>query len=273
MNITNEEFNEIRDIMYKRTGVFLKPTKKPLVVSRLRTRLEELNLNSFRSYIALLNDLQGQELEIFVNAITTNETFFFRHPGQFNFLMENIFPDIANTKQNHPEIRMWSAACSTGEEPYSLAIAAMEFLKKHPGLQFKIYASDINSDVIAKAKHAQYSERSLKEVPSSVRERYFKPVPGEGTKRESEFELDIKVRDTVEFRQHNLLKSFAYKNLDIIFIRSVMIYFTREIKQKIINLLQKNLLPGGYLFISLSEHLSDIDMNLKLVQNGIYQKI
>ena len=261
--------------MHSRTGVALKPTKKPLVVSRLRKRLEELKLNGFTAYIPLLEQSNSSELEVFINAITTNETYFFRHIKQFNFLYEKILPDFlyANQTTSNREFRIWSAACSSGEEPYSLAISCQEFFKARGGWRFKVYASDINSEVIAEAKIAQYPERSFKEMPPELKTRYFHPLPPQGKQLAVLYQLDQTIKSKVEFFQHNLLKPPEGKMMDVIFLRNVMIYFDKPVKEKVVNLIEKNLKPGGYFFISLSETLSDINSNLKNLHSSIYQKI
>lgn len=264
----------IKTLMYNRTGVLLRPTKKPLVVSRLRKRLEELRLSDFTGYIKLLENPKGAEFEIFVNAITTNETYFFRHTKQFNFLFEHIFPAVMERKKSERhEVRIWSAACSTGEEPYSIAIACREFFKKYPDWQYKIFASDVNSDVLAGAAEARFPEKSMKEVPESLKSKYFKPVkPETGKAPRLEYALDGAVKKDVEFLRHNLLKPFAKRDIDIVFLRNVMIYFNRETKQKVVHLLQENIAWGGFLFVSLAESLSDIPSSLKFIETGIYQK-
>ncbi len=266
LEITDTDFQRICEIMHSRTGVALKPTKKPLVVSRLRKRLEELEIDGFGKYISLLEKNNSSELEIFINAITTNETYFFRHIKQFNYLFEKILPDFLSENQatSNREFRIWSAACSTGEEPYSIAIACQEFFSKHAGWKFKVYASDVNSEVIADAKEAQYPERSFKEMPATLRARYFKPVSTDSKRPVHLFELDSSMRSKVEFFQHNLLHKHEGKLMDVIFLRNVMIYFDKPVKEKVVNLLEGNLKPGGYFFISLSETLGDINCGLHL---------
>ncbi len=274
LDITDKEFQRICEIMHSRTGVALKPTKKPLVISRLRKRLEELKISGFSGYIPLLEQSNSAELEIFINAITTNETYFFRHIKQFNFLFEHILPEFIEQNQStaNREFRVWSAACSSGEEPYSIAISCQEFFKKHPGWRFRVFASDINSEVINDAKEAQYPERSFKEMPTPLKDRYFRIAPSDNKRMMVLYELDQSIKSKVEFFQHNLLKQPPGKMMDVIFLRNVMIYFDNPVKEKVVNLLENNLKMGGYFFISLSETLSDITSGLKNLNSSIYQR-
>ena len=158
--ITDNEFNRLRDIMYEVTGVRLTDAKKHLAVFRLRRRLAELKIDRFCDYLAMLKTPGSLELETFINAITTNETFFYRHPQQFDWLSEKVLPDLLRRKKGagQGEIRIWSAACATGEESYSIAIVCKMFFQMHPDWKFALYASDINSAVLEFSKAGRYGE-------------------------------------------------------------------------------------------------------------------
>ena len=274
IDITKKEFEAIKEVMYTKTGVFLKDTKKPLVSSRLRKRMEELGLKKFSEYIPKLKEGGTQELEILINALTTNETYFFRHTKQFNYLYEKALPFVMGKKKlgQNRVIRIWSGACSTGEEPYSLAISCREFFKEKRDWKVEIYATDVNSEVLDFAQAGKYRERSLKEVPDVLKKRYF----DEGVAEKggyATFQLKDFVRKEVKFMQHNLLKPFAQRNFDIIFLRNVLIYFDRKSKKVVVGNLENCLSPGGYLFISLAESLNDVETRLKYLETGIYQKV
>lgn len=272
LNITEAEFNKIKDIVYKKVGVFLKPSKKQLVVSRLRSRLEKLKLNSFSDYIKILDDSNSPEFEIFVNAITTNETYFFRHIKQFDFIRDSILPDFIKNSSNGPkEIIFWSAACSTGEEPYTLSIVCKEFFNKHPGFSYKIIATDINSDVINLAKQGIYTNKSLREMPPALISKYFTKI-GANKLNSIDYKISQEIVKKVEFKKHNLLNQFFLKNIDVVFLRNVMIYFDSDTKQKVVSNIFNNICPKGYFVISLSESLIDVKVNYSFVQSGIYRK-
>ncbi|NLO92304.1 MAG: protein-glutamate O-methyltransferase CheR [Elusimicrobia bacterium] len=204
--LTDRDFQRIQETMYERTGVLLKSSKKPLVVARLRKRLLELGMSTFAQYLAHLAKQGEAEMEILVNAITTNETFFFRHSEQFNMLYESILPEICAAREasgGELKLQVWSAACSSGEELYSLAIALLEFFKSKPRWRFKVCASDINTEVLREAAAGEYGERSVKYVSDTLKERYFRKV--DGAAGHSMYVLKPALKQYVEFRQHNLL--------------------------------------------------------------------
>lgn len=269
LEITDRDFTELRDIMHKRTGVFLKETKKPLVVTRLRKRLEELGIKNYSEYLTRLKAPQSTELEFFINAITTNETYFFRHTKQFNYLLDTVLPALHGQKRS---ATLWSAACSTGEEPYSLAIVCNEFSKKNRGFTAKIFATDVNSDVVEFSKKGVYPERSLRETPEEIKKLYFKPVEADTKFKKTLFALDPALKAKVQFGTHNLLEPFRHGNIDVVFLRNVMIYFQSDIKQKVVTNIQARVAAQGYLFISLSESLNDIRSDFSFIHSGIYRK-
>lgn len=272
--INDAEFCALRDIMYEVSGVKLLPTKKPLVVARLRKRLRDLGINSFQEYLERIRKPHNDELELFVNAITTNETFFYRHPEQFHILKKNILPSFLNREAivQRPELSIWSAACSSGEEPYSISLLCKEFLQEHPHWRITIFASDINSHVLNFCKKAVYNRRSVSRMPVLVRKTYFDVIPPDATNREERYRLHADIVNSVIFMHHNLLKPFPKENLDIVFLRNAMIYFDRSSKQKAVQLIEGKLNIGGYLFVSLTESLNDIQTKLRYLQMGIYQK-
>lgn len=274
VQLSDEEFNSLRDIMYQASGVWLAPTKKPLVVARLRRRLKDLGVETFAQYLDIVQKKYHEELELFVNAITTNETFFYRHPEQFYFLVKNVLPSLVVKEQTvpNPELRVWSAACATGEEAYSISILCREFFKNYPCWRITIYASDINSSVLEFCRKAVYSERSVSKMPKYLKKMYFDRIEPDASYKKPEYQLSQDIVQSVRFLHHNLLKPFPYKDFDIVLLRNVMIYFDRASKQKVVSLVEDNLTPGGYLLTSLAESLYDVQTSLQYVQAGVYQK-
>ncbi len=272
--LSDDEFHALRDIMYGASGVKLLATKKPLVISRLRKRLKELEIDNFNDYLKLIDKPHSKELEIFINAITTNETFFYRHPEHFHFLTKTILPSFLEREETSakPELKIWSAGCSTGEEPYSVAIACREFFKNHPQWNIIIYATDINSAVLDFCRKGVYSERSVERMPRYLRKQYFDAVEADAPYKGQQFHLHKDIVHSVKFLRHNLLRTFPIENFDIIFLRNVMIYFDRVSKQKVISLIERNLIQGGYFFTSMAESLYDTRSHLRFVHTGIYQK-
>jgi chemotaxis protein methyltransferase CheR len=270
ITITDKEFELVRDIMYKNTGVFLRDSKKPLVIVRLKKRLEELGYTNFTQYIDFFNKNCASEMEFFVNAITTNETFFYRHEKQFEYLTQTVFPEIMKNRPSR-EIAIWSAACSSGEEPYTLALVCKDFFASKPGWKYSIYASDINSKVIAKAKEAVYSERSVSKVPPALSKKFFTQQAKETFFNAKFFALDRSIVNSVTFMQHNLLKPFP-KQVDVVFLRNALIYFEPKSKQTVLETVTKIMRDDGYLFLSPAENTHDVNVPLDTVGLSIYRK-
>jgi chemotaxis protein methyltransferase CheR len=261
-NLNQREFDLLKEFMYKETGVFLKPSKKTLVVTRLRSRLKALNLDSFKKYYDILkNPTQKAEREYFVNSITTNETYFNRNESQFNYFKNTIIPMYI--KKGQKSIKIWSAASSTGEEAYSLAIILMETLKNLSSWRINIYASDVNSDVIKTAREGIYPEDRLKRLTPALKKKYFKQKEGKFNK--AIYEINSNIKSMVSFFQHNLLYPSQYKDLDIVFVSNVLIYFDMISKQKVIDNISRSLNDKGYLFLGQSESLMGLKHNFKFV--------
>lgn len=269
IELTHAEFTDIRDVMYEHTGVFLKDSKKALVFARLRKHVEELGMKTFAEYIKLLKLSNKKEIEFFINAITTNETFFFRGMDHFDFLEQNLFPDMKTGKRT--SLKVWSAAASSGEESYSVAMHVLEKLPSTAHSKVKIIASDINSDVLAKAREGVYRPTSLKSITPAIKSKYFTQKQGTvGV----EFALDDKVKRMVSFRQHNIKKLFAEKMFDVVFLRNVLIYFDPESKEKVIEMISKVIRPGGYLFLGHAESLMHLEEKYKYqyIRPSVFKK-
>ncbi len=264
LKILDQEFESLKKIIYTHSGINLKPTKKTLLISRLRARLIELNIVTFTDYINYIHAHQRTELQYLINAVSTNETYFMRHNAHFDYLKKSAFPDFMKYFPSQ-KCRIWSAASSTGEEAYSLAITCSEYKKLHPNFSFEITASDINTDIINTARNALFSQHSLKRLSDRQLKIYFK---AEG----SHFRLYPEISNMVQFKQHNLLNPVTMGSFHIIFLRNVLIYFDSKSKQKVHDNITNSLTPNSHLFISLSESLYDINTSLKLISTGIFKK-
>ena len=275
LTMTNETFANLRLFIYKSCGIYFQDSKKYLLESRISKRLNSLGLKSFDDYLKYLNSPSGrQELNQLFEVITINETYFFREEQQIEAFEKIIIPDVVKSLTNkvNPTIRIWSAACSTGEEPYTLALVIMEKLKPlYPNIQFQILASDINKGVIETAKRATFKDYSIKNVPPNYLSKYF-------TQQTNTYILNDDVKDTVKFIQMNLFDPAAMKtviNCDVIFCRNVLIYFDVPSKQQVVSSIYDSLNRGGYLFIGYSESLHGITKAFKLVhlqKSMAYQK-
>lgn len=274
-NISDDDFNALRSIMYEQTGVNLSDSKRMLIAARLRKRLEELSLSDFHAYRQYLKSHSQSEMSVFINAITTNETYCFRHSNQFNFLHDVILKQCVTQKKTVKpnEVRIWSGASSTGEEPYSLMITCEEFFKSHTSWKYTLKASDVNTDVLDQARRAVFNERSVSKVPPALLDKYFEKKAAEKAFQNFTFEVKSKYKSKITFFQHNLLNVLQGEVFDVIFLRNVIIYFDSEIKKKVTLNVLKSLKPGGYLIISLSENLMDCSSDIKSLGKGIYQKV
>jgi chemotaxis protein methyltransferase CheR len=261
--LSQKEFELLKDLMYKETGVFLKPSKKALVISRLRNRLIALRLNSFKKYYDILrNPLELDEREYFVNSITTNETYFYRNGNQFNYLKNTVIPKYNKERggiNGNKKIRIWSSASSTGEEAYTIAILLREGLTNINSWKIDIYASDVNSEVLKTAKNGIYSEGRLKRLSPAIIKRYFKKQEKKKPFDKHTYLISDTIRSMVTFYKHNLLVPSKNNSLDIVFLSNVLIYFDLESKRKVIHNISRSLAENGYLFLGQSESLMGIN--------------
>jgi len=262
--LTDREFEKFRIMIYRIAGISMGPVKKPLVSSRLMKRVRYYELQSFGDYFDLINDSDNrQELQVAVDLLTTNETYFFREQKHFDFLQQKVFPLLPANQT----LRVWSAACSSGEEPYSIAMLAQECLGSG---RWSICASDLSTRVIETARIGVYPQSRTVNIPQDYLTRYC--LKGIGS-QEGKVMVDGDIRRHVHFFQHNLKESYQTDDMfDVIFLRNVMIYFDLETKRKVVEKLLPLLRPGGYFFISHSETLNGVSSELKLVQPAVYQK-
>lgn len=262
--ISNSEFDSIRTFIYDHVGIKLSDEKKMLVTSRLSKRLKYYSLASFSEYFDLMiaSPLDGEQ-QIAIDLLTTNETYFFREPKHFSFLEREYLPNWKSGKT----LRVWSAASSTGEEAYSIAMLLDDVLGSRP---WEIFGSDISSRVLKKARQGLYPQHRIEGIPREYLRKYCLKGVGE---HEGYLLLDKKLRQKVTFSSVNLKKPIGDVGLfDVIFLRNVLIYFDAETKQKIIRQLVEKMQPEGYLFIGHSESLKGICDGLEAVIPTVYRK-
>lgn len=263
--INNAEFNLFKSFIYNHAGITLSDSKKPLVTSRLAKRLKHHGLFNFKDYYDLISNTKHEdEQQIALNLLTTNETHFFREPKHFDFLKNNVLPKHPKNKP----FRVWSAACSSGEEPYTIAMILNEGLKD---TAWDVFGSDISTSVLNKAKLACYPISRAEEVPRPYLLKYCLKGTGESS---GTMLIDRQLRQRVQYRKMNLLEPYpdTMGVFDIIFLRNVMIYFDIETKKSITKKMLPMLRTGGLLIISHSESLNGINSDFELVMPSIYQK-
>lgn len=266
---TQKDFDHLRKLVTQHSGITLSDAKKSLVYGRLARRLRKLGLTSFKEYCQILDGGDEEELSNFINAITTNLTSFFRENHHFDFLNKKLLPAY---KQNNSSrrLRIWSAGCSTGEEPYSIAATLYDFFKADTGWDIKILATDLDTNVVAHGKAGIYNEKTIEDLSSQQRQRWFKK--GTGT-NEGMYRVIPEIRQMITFRPLNLMREWPMKNqFDIIFCRNVVIYFDKEAKKKLFERYANIMPDDGYLFIGHSENLFRTSDRFDSIGHTIYQK-
>lgn len=275
LDITTEEFQKIADLIYKHAGIKLKDTKRQLVRSRLKKRLRKLEINNFSDYYQRVqSDQTGEELSYLLQAISTNVTSFFREEKHFDYMREVIIPELLekyNTTSERTYLHFWSAACSTGQEPYTMAITLLENIPNPENYRIRILGTDISREALQSAKRGVYRMKDVEDVPQMIRDRYFNTVTVNG---ERKVQVTEEVREMVTYGYLNLNgNDFPFsKKFDLIFCRNVTIYFDNPVVQKLINKFERHMKSDGYLFMGHSESLAGIDHNLSFKKATIYQK-
>jgi len=262
--MTTKEFELFRGFIYAHAGIDLAPAKQVMVASRLTKRVNYYQLNTFTEYFDLAMNVENrQELQMLVDILTTNETYFFREPKHFDFLQNEI---LKPWRGDH--FKLWSAASSSGEEAYSIAMMLAENLRAK---KWSVLGTDLSIKVLKKAQQGIYMMDRLELLDDKLMEKYC--LKGVRT-QEGTFRVGDKLRDNVRFKQLNLMKPMPAKigMFDVIFLRNVLIYFDNETKKQVVERIIAALKPGGHFFISHSETLSRITDKLEMVQPSIYIK-
>jgi len=257
IELHDNEFKTFQKVIFEAVGITLNDSKKTLVQSRLNRRMVHYKLDSFTTYLRIIAVNSSEKMQM-INLITTNETYFFREEAHFNFMKKII--------ASRNDIRIWSAASSVGAEAYSLAMLCNEAFS-----DWKIYGSDINSEVIKKARMGLYPLSWIDKIPDNLKSKYC--LKGKGN-YEGQFLIDRELTKNMSFFENNLLKiNTKIGQFDVIFLRNVLLYFNDETKQKVVENVVANLKTGGYLIISLTENLQSVQIPfLKQVATSIYQK-
>jgi chemotaxis protein methyltransferase CheR len=261
--LTEREFSQFSKLIYERAGIHMAPSKMALVSGRLAKRLKHYQLDSYGDYFRLVMREGGTELQLMVDLLTTNETYFFRESKHMDYLREHILPQHGGGRA----FRLWSAASSSGEEPYSLAMVLADVLGD--GL-WEVLGSDISARVLEKARRGHYSLDRTEGMPGHYRSRFC--LKGTGTQAGTLL-IDRNLRSRVQFMQINLNEQLPkLGEFDVIFLRNVMIYFDQETKRRVVSRILPLLRSGGYFFVSHSETLHGINDTLQVVAPSVYQK-
>lgn len=271
IRLSASEFSRLSSFIYKSCGINLSLAKKVLVESRLQKRLSELKMDSFSAYCDYVMSPLGMkdELVYMIDAVATNKTDFYREPVHFQFMQDHILPEFSQETKSRP-FKVWSSACSSGEEPYTIAMVLEDFSTQYR-IDYKIVATDISTKVLSKAIQAIFPERSITDIPMNQRKKYLLRSKN---KENPTVRIVPALRSKIQFKRINLMDDSLEvdSDFDLIFCRNVLIYFDRKTQEEVVNKLLSRLRPGGYLFIGHSESIYHMDVPVQQLRPTIFQK-
>ena len=256
ISISEEDFARFQEFFYRKTGISFDDRKRYFVDKRLVERIEALKLRDFREYFSHMRfQVSGEEVQALINAMTVNETYFYREEYQFKCLVQSILPEVVRRKDPGDRLRIWSIPCSTGEEAYSLALYLLEHWGLVDRFDVEIVASDIDTKVLDAAKRGRYGERALQYIPQETRRRFFTRVA------EDAYQIIPDLRESIEFTSVNLndpLQTRRYRDFDVVFCRNLLIYFDDVSRRQAADTIFDALRPGGFCCLGHSESMSRI---------------
>lgn len=268
-----KEFKVLSDYIYSEYGIKMPAAKRVMLQGRLLKRIRELNMTSYGDYVSYLFSKEGQEKELysFLSVVTTNKTDFFREPVHFDFLKQNVLPEFG-ANPGRGTMKVWSAGCSSGEEPYTISIVLNEFKRANPSFNFSIMGTDISSNVLQKAAQGVYAEGKIDIIPLELKKKYFLRSKD---RVNSTVRVQSVLQQNLNLKYLNLMDASydVTEQYDVIFCRNVLIYFDRPTQEQVINKLCKHLKRDGYFFIGHSESLSSMDVPLQHIRPTIFRKL
>ncbi|MDB6154963.1 MAG: methyltransferase, CheR-type [Chthoniobacteraceae bacterium] len=266
--LTSAQFLQLRDFICSKLGLFFEDSRTSFLQKRIEKRMRILNVDSPGDYLLLLRfqDVDGREMQALANLITTNETYMFREFSQLRAFSDFALPEVLMAKQTRGDrnLRIWSAGCSSGEEPYTLAIILRELLSNVNDWNIEITATDIDQNVLSRVNEAVYDQRSVREVPDEYFDRHF-TREGSFSRVRPETAALVKTR---HLNLHDRMALRTMRNLDFIFCRNVLIYFSAETRKTVVDYFYTALNPGGFIFLGHSESVGRISTAFKLVRLG-----
>jgi chemotaxis protein methyltransferase CheR len=271
--ITDEDFRKFREFFYRKTGIYFDDSKRYFVDKRLIERIEATGSGNFRSYFTMLRfQASAEEQQTLTNLMTVNETYFFREEYQYQCLVNSLLPEIVKTKRPGQTLRIWSIPSSSGEEPYSIALYLTEFWPGINNWDVELISSDIDTDILKKARAGRYSPRSVQHLPAWLLKKYFTRLP------DGEYQISDDFRQAVEFTRVNLNEpadTRPYRGFDVIFCRNLLIYFDDLSRANAADVFYDALNPGGFVCLGHSESMSRITSLFrvrKFPEAIVYQK-
>ncbi len=268
---TDRDFNFIRKLVGESTGIVLADAKRQMVYGRLARRLRDLGIKDFKTYCDLIKDGDSDEVTKFTNAITTNLTSFFRENHHFEYLTKTVLPTLLQRNQDTGRIRIWSAGCSTGEEPYSIAMVVREFFKAHPNWDVKILATDLDTNVLQTASEGLYSLEKINGISDGRKRKWLRrSKKGSG----DQVKVSAELQELITFKQLNLLGDWPFRGpFDLIFCRNVIIYFSKATQRVLVERYAEKMGSQGYLFLGHSESLFKVTDKFQLQGHSTYKKV
>jgi len=272
--ITARNYARLCELIYHEAGIRLGSDKKIMLEVRIRRRLKALAIESYGEYCDYLFGDKGirEELVHLIDVVTTNKTDFFREPGHFAFLVERALPDLVSRMAVERPLVIWSAGCSTGEEPYTLAMVLSEYALTHPGFRFRILATDVSTTVLDKARLGVYTSEMIDPVPTPLKMKYFLRSRDRASNK---VRVAPELRGAIEFRRLNFMDENygVTERADAIFCRNVIIYFDRPTQERILKKLSHHLVPRGYMFVGHAETLHNMNLPLAPVAPALYRRV
>jgi len=271
-NFSEADFQKLTQLAYEHAGIALSESKENLIYSRLSRRLRALRLTTFRDYCDYLTT-HAAEIESFINSISTNHTKFFREVHHFEHFRSHVAVPFAHAaaRKSGGRLRVWSAGCSTGEEPYTIAIVLKREIRNFADNDVRILATDIDTDVLTKAANGEFAPNSVDEVPKDYQSFFTRKA---GTASAEKVRVDENLQSLIAFRRLNLMESWPFQGLfDAIFCRNVMIYFDAATKATLVERFTQRIKPGGWLYIGHSESLIGAHSGLELVGRTTYRRM
>jgi len=274
LQMPDKVFDKLSHFIFNQYGIKMPKAKKVMLQSRLQRRLRELNMNSYEDYCDFVFSKEGEAMEVIhmIDVVTTNKTEFFREPAHFDFLQEVVLPEYVQKRSKNDILKIWSAGCSSGEELYTLAMVISEFQEKHKKFDYHILGTDVSSRILATASDAVYKEERVANIPMDLKKKYLLRSKD---RTKPTVRIVQELRKRTSYKRLNFIEEH-YNSIndmfDIIFCRNVLIYFERDIQEKVINRLCTKLKKGGYFFLGHSESITGINVPLVQLKPTVFMK-
>ncbi len=270
--LSDHDFDRLSHFIYNEYGIKMPKVKHIMLQSRLQKRLRELNLSNFKDYVDYVFSPEGQDHEVIhmIDVVSTNKTDFFREPVHFEFMQNHVLPEFISDNK-YQQFKVWSAGCSSGEEPYTIAISISEFRERYGVPEYSIFATDISTRILKSAAEAIYKDNRTETIPLSIKRKYFLKSKNQ---EKALVRVIPELRNKVNFARLNFMDPVyaVHDTFDLVFCRNVLIYFDRPTQEDVINKLCTKLKPGGYFFLGHSESITNMRLPLKQIRPTIFQR-